>query len=158
MSGTRITAVPGANQIVISRRFAAPRELVYRAYTDPDLLVRWWGTDDHVTRVEDCEPRHGGPWRFVSTDHDGHEHVFRGVFHGTPSPAGFVQTFEYDGIPGRVSLDAYTFLDHGGETTVESVSTFQSCADRDRIATTMDSGVHAAARRLAGLLAALSPE
>ena len=156
MNVTRISAPPGTTQIMISRRFAAPRALVFRAYTEPELLVRWWGQDDHDTRIDWYEPRDGGRWRIVSTDAEGREHGFRGVFHGTPEPAGFVQTFEYDGAPGRVSLDTYTFVDHGTETTVESLSVFQTEADRDRIAGSMEPGVRGSATRLARLLAELT--
>lgn len=158
MSLTRITAPPGSNWIVISRRFAAPRDLVFRAYTDPDLLVRWWSTADHVTRIDRHELRDGGRWRYVSTDRDGQEHGFHGVFHGTPGPEGFVQTFEYEGAPGRVSLDTYTFVEHGAETTVESSSVFQSTEDRDRIARTMEPGVRESAQRLARLLTELASD
>lgn len=70
MNVTRISAPLGSTRIVISRRFAAPRELVFRAYVDPELLVRWWGQDDHVTRIDWHEPRDGGRWRIVSTEAD----------------------------------------------------------------------------------------
>jgi len=156
MSVTHVAAPPGTPQIMITRRFAAPRALVYRAYTEPDLLVRWWGMDEHSTRVDRYELRDGGRWRLVSTDGEGVEHGFHGVFHGDPAPAGFVQTFEYEGVPGRVSLDTYRFTDHGTETTVESLTVFQSTVDRDdMVAEHMEYGARESARRLADLLTEL---
>jgi uncharacterized protein YndB with AHSA1/START domain len=106
--------------------------------------------------VERYEARDGGRWRYVGEDAEGRVHGFHGVFHGTPSPDGIVQTFEYEGAPGRVSLDTYTFEDGGGRTTVRSVSSFPSAEDRDRIvAQGMERGVRDSAERLAELLADL---
>lgn len=150
---TKITAPPGVPQIVITRRFDAPRDLVFRAYTEPDLLARWLGACDGKLTIDRYETRDGGRWRYVSEDAEGHVHGFHGVFHGTPSPDGIVQTFEYEGAPGRVSLDTYTFEEHGGRTTVRSVSSFPSVEDRDRIvAQGMERGVRASAESLAVLL------
>ncbi|MFB9837669.1 SRPBCC family protein [Actinoallomurus acaciae] len=153
MNDTLITAPPGIPQIVITRRFDAPRDLVFRAYTEPELLSRWLGPRDHTMTVERYEARDGGRWRYVGEDAEGHLHGFHGIFHGTPSPDGMVQTFEYEGAPGRVSLDTYTFEDDDGRTTVRSVSSFPSVEDRDRIvAQGMERGVRDSAERLTELL------
>lgn len=153
MNNTRITALPGVPQIVITRRFDAPRDLVFRAYTEPALLTQWLGPCHQKMTIERYDTRDGGRWRYFSEDAEGHVHGFHGIFHGTPSPDGIVQTFEYEGAPGRVSLDTYTFEDSGGQTTVRSVSSFQSVEDRDRIvAQSMERGVRDSAERLAELL------
>ena len=156
MAKTQITAEPGVPQIIITREFDAPRDLVFRAYTDPELLVRWLGPYELTTTYDRYELRHGGEWRYVSRDADGNEHGFHGVFHGTPSPDGTVQTFEYEGTPGHVALETLTLEERDGRTLVRSVSSFQSVEDRDQmVASGMERGVRASDERLDALLAEL---
>ncbi|MCO6008238.1 SRPBCC family protein [Actinoallomurus purpureus] len=156
MAKTQITAEPGIPQVVITREFEAPRDLVFRAYTDPELIVRWLGPRELTTRFDHHEPRDGGRWRYVSTDPAGNEHGFHGVFHGTPSMDGIVQTFEYEGVPGHVALETVTFEEAGGRTLVRSVSSFQSVEDRDgMVASGMESGVRTSDERLEELLVEL---
>jgi uncharacterized protein YndB with AHSA1/START domain len=156
MSKTEITAEPGIPLITITREFGAPRELVFRAHTDPDLLVQWLGPRDLATAVDRYEVRDGGTWRYVQTDADGNAYGFRGVFHGDPSPDAIVQTFEFEGAPGHVCLQSATFAERGGRTLMRTVSSFQSVADRDAmVAAGMERGVHDSGERLAELLARL---
>jgi uncharacterized protein YndB with AHSA1/START domain len=154
MSKTAITAEPGIPQIIITREFDAPRDLVFRAHIDPDLLVQWLGHRDLVTAVDRYEARDGGTWRYRQTDADGNTYGFHGVFHGTPSPDAIVQTFEFEGAPGHVCLETTAFAERGGKTLMRSVSSFQSVEDRDAmIASGMEHGVHDSGERLAELLA-----
>jgi uncharacterized protein YndB with AHSA1/START domain len=158
MGKTQIVAEPGTQQIVIEREFAAPRELVYHAYTDPELLVRWFGPRRYTTTIDRHEIRDGGVWRYVHRDAEGNEYAFRGVFHGTPSPvSGIVRTFEFEGAPGHVSLETLTLEERDGTTHVRTVSVFQSVADRDAmVASGMESGVNDSMDRLEELLAGLT--
>ncbi len=154
MGKTQITAEPGIPQIVITRDFDAPRDLVFRAYTDPELLTQWWGLRDQTMVIDRYDVRDGGTWRFVSVDPKGNEYGFRGVFHGTPSPDVTVQTFEFEGMPGHVSLETLTLEEHDGRTLARTVSIFQSIEDRDgMIASGMERGVHETYERLDELLA-----
>jgi uncharacterized protein YndB with AHSA1/START domain len=154
MGKTQITAEPGIPQIVITRDFDAPRDLVFRAYTDPELLTQWWGLRDQTMVIDRYDVRDGGTWRFVSVDPEGNEYGFRGVFHGTPSPDVTVQTFEFEGMPGHVSLETLTLEEHDGRTLARTVSIFQSIEDRDgMIASGMERGVHETYERLDELLA-----
>ena len=156
MSKTEITAEPGIPTIVITREFDAPRDLVYRAYTEPDLLVQWLGPRDLTTTVDRYDVRDGGTWRYLQTDADGNAFGFHGVFHGDPSPDGIVQTFEFEGAPGHVCLQSCTFPERGGKTLVSTVSVFQSVEDRDAmVAAGMERGVRDSGERLAELLARL---
>jgi uncharacterized protein YndB with AHSA1/START domain len=156
MSKTRITAEPGVPLITIEREFDAPRDLVFRAYTDPELIVRWLGPRELTTRFEEYDVRDGGRWRYVSTDPDGNEYGFHGVFHGTPSPDATVQTFEFEGVPGHVALETLTMTEHDGRTLVRTVSSFQSVEDRDgMVESGMEHGVHDSDARLAELLATM---
>lgn len=127
---------------------------MFRAYTDPDLLVQWLGPRDLTMTIDHYDVRDGGTYRYVHTDAEGNAHGFHGVFHGTPSPEGIVQTFEYEGTPGKVSLDTWTLQDHEGGTLVTSVSSFQSVEDRDAmVASGMERGVRDSYERLGELLA-----
>jgi uncharacterized protein YndB with AHSA1/START domain len=156
MAKTQITATPGVPTIVIAREFAAPRDLVFRAHTDPDLLAQWLGPRELTTRIEVYEPRDGGKYRYVNVDADGNEYAFRGVFHGTPSPDLTVQTFEFEGMPGHVALETVTMEERDGRTLVRTVSSFQSVEDRDGIiASGMEHGVHDSDARMEELLARL---
>ncbi|HEX3589176.1 MAG TPA: SRPBCC family protein [Pseudonocardiaceae bacterium] len=156
MSKTRITAEPGIPQIIITREFDAPRDLVFRAHIDPELLVRWLGPRELTLTVEHWDAHDGGTWRYVNTDAEGATYGFRGVFHGDPTPRAIVQTFEYEGTPGQVALQTTTFAEHDGRTLVRTVSVFQSVEDRDAmIASGMEHGVHDSGDRLEELLATL---
>ena len=156
MSKTQITADPGTPQLIVSREFDAPRDLVFRAYTDPELLVQWLGPRDLALIVDRYDARDGGAWRYVHKDANGNEYGFHGVFHGTPSPEAIVQTFEFEGVPGHVKLDTTTLQVRDGKTLVRTVSSFQSVEDRDgMVASGMERGVHDSNERLDELLAGL---
>lgn len=151
---TEIVAEPGTQQITLTREFNAPRELVYRAYTDPDLLVQWLGPKRLTMTVERHELRDGGRWRYIHRDTDGSA-AFHGVFHGEPSlDGGVVRTFEYEGYPGHVSMETLTLEERDGTTLARTVSVFQSVEDRDgMIASGMESGVNDSMEKLDALLA-----
>jgi uncharacterized protein YndB with AHSA1/START domain len=141
---------------VITREFQAGRDLLFRAYTDPELLVQWLGPRELTMTIDHFEPRDGGTYRYIHTDAEGNEYAFHGVFHGTPSLEGIVQTFEYEGVPGKVSLESLTFEEHEGGTLITTVSSFQSVEDRDAmVASGMERGVHDSHERLEELLASL---
>ena len=159
MSKTQITAEPGIPQIIITREFDAPRDLVFRAYTDPELLVQWLGPRDLTMTIDHYDVRDGGTWRYVSTDAQGNDYGFHGVFHGNPSPDRAVQTFEFEGAPGHVSLDTLTLHERDGKTLARTVSSFQSVQDRDAmVASGMEHGVHDSHERLAELLPRLQAD
>ena len=156
MSKTEITAEPGIPVITISREFDAPRGLVFRAHSDPDLLVQWLGPRDLATAIDRYEVRDGGTWRYVQTDAAGNAYGFHGVFHGDPSPDAIVQTFEFEGAPGHVCLQTAAFAERDGKTLMRTVSSFQSVEDRDAmVASGMERGVHDSGERLAELLVRL---
>ena len=157
MARTQITAEPGVPYIEITREFAAPRELLFRAHVEPDLLVQWLGPRRLTTHIDRFEARDGGTWRFIHRDADGTEYGFHGVHHGTPSPDGIVRTFEFEGTPGRVSLEWVTFEERGGRTLLRACSVFQSVEDRDEmIRSGMEQGVHDSMERLDELMARLT--
>ena len=149
MAKTQIHAEPGKHEIIITRTFDAPRELVFRAYTDPDIRPQWWGPRYLTTTVEKMDVRPGGLWRIVQRAPDGGVHAFHGVYHGVDSPGRLVQTFEYEGAPGHVALETATFAEHDGKTTVTGSTVFQSVADRDgMLQSGMEVGVNEGMERL----------
>ena len=158
MTTTTITAEPGVPYIEISCEFDAPRDLLFRAHTDPELLAQWLGPEQYTMVIDHYEVRDGGTWRYVHRGDDGNEFGFHGVFHGTPTPDNMVQTFEYEGAPGHVSLDSLTLEEHDGRTIVRIHSVFQTVQDRDAMVEGgMATGVEAGYRRLDELLARLVP-
>ena len=142
---TTITAEPGKQELFITREFDAPRELVFKAHTDPDIYVRWMGPRDLSTTLETFEPVSGGRWRFIQKDKDGNEFGFHGVNHDVTAPERLIGTFEFEGLPesGHVILETTTFEAlTGGRTRVTTQSVYQSVQDRDgMIASGMEHGV-----------------
>jgi uncharacterized protein YndB with AHSA1/START domain len=158
MTTTQITAEPGVPWVDLARDFDAPRDLIFRAHTEPELLVQWLGPRQYTMIIDEYNVRHGGTWRYVHRDEAGNEYGFHGVFHGTPSPEGMVQTFEFEGAPGHVSLDALTLEELGGRTRVRIHSVYQSVEARDAmIQGGMAEGIDSGYQRLDELLARLVP-
>ena len=142
---TTIMAEPGKQELFITREFDAPRELVFKAHTDPDIYVRWLGPRDLNTTLETFEPVSGGRWRFIQKDQDGNEFGFHGVNHDVTAPERIIGTFEFEGLPesGHVILETTKFEAlSGGRTRVTTQSVYQSVQDRDgMVAAGMESGV-----------------
>jgi uncharacterized protein YndB with AHSA1/START domain len=158
MSATQIDAPEGLPFIDITREFDAPRELVYRAYTDPDLLVQWLGPRKYKMTVENWDVRDGGKWRFIHSDDQGNAWGFHGVFHGEQTPDGMLQTWEFEGAPGHVSLEKLVLEERDGKTIVRNHAVYQSIEARDAmIQSGMEEGVNDGFDRLDDLLARLAP-
>ena len=153
MSDVEITVVPGQPLVLITRGFDAPLGLVVRAHLEPDLLTQWLGPRGVETIIERLEARDGGRWRYVHRDADG-DLTFHGVFHGTPSADGIVQTFQYAGaLP---SLQALTFEERGGRTIVRTTAAYLSVEERDAMVEAgMAQGVNEGYERLDELLGRL---
>jgi uncharacterized protein YndB with AHSA1/START domain len=131
MSKINLIAEPDKHEIRMSRDFDAPRELVFKAMTDPALVAKWWGQSTSTTIVDKLEARPGGIWRYVQREPDGSEYAFHGVYHSVNSPESLIYTFEFEGMPGHVLLETITLEDHNGKTRVIDSSVFQSVEDRD---------------------------
>jgi uncharacterized protein YndB with AHSA1/START domain len=143
MGDTEFVIEPGRQDIVITRVFDAPRDLVFKAVTDPTLIPNWWGPAKYEVIVDRAEVRPGGRWRFISRDTDGTEYAFKGVYHDLVAPERVVQTFEFEGAPGHVSLETLTLEEVDGKTKYVGVSVFQSVEDRDAM---VQSGMEEGAR------------
>lgn len=154
MSKTAVTAPAARHDIVLTREFDAPRDLVFRVYTDPRAIPNWWGPRRLTTTVDRMDVRPGGAWRFVQRDADGSEYAFHGVYHDVVPPERVVTTFEFEGMPGHVAMETTTLEDlGGGRTRLTTTSVFQTVEDRDgMVASGMEEGATESMDRLAELL------
>jgi uncharacterized protein YndB with AHSA1/START domain len=157
MKKTTIIAEPGKQELFIIREFDAPRELVFKAFTDPKLLVKWMGPKDLTMKIDKMDTKSGGSYRYIHSDSKGNEFAFRGVIHEIEKNERVIQTFEFEGLPekGHVTLDTARFEAlPGNRTKVIGQSVFQSVADRDgMIKSGMERGVLDSHERLDALLA-----
>lgn len=157
---TTIIAEAGKQELFITREFDAPRELVFRAYTEEDLIVQWMGPRMLSTVYERFEPVTGGAYRYTATDPQGNSYSFNGVNHEVLAPERIIQTFEFEGLPerGHVVLDVSKFEAlPNNRTRVTTQSVFLSVEDRDgMIASGMEYGVNEGYERLSELLETLS--
>jgi uncharacterized protein YndB with AHSA1/START domain len=153
---TKITAEPGKQELFITREFEAPRELVFKAFNDPELIVQWLGPRDLTMEIERFDSRTGGSYRFIHCNATGARYSFNGVIHEVTEPERIIRTFEFEGLPerGHVSLETATFEAlPGGRTKTTIHSVFKSVQDRDgMIKSGMERGVTDGNARLDELL------
>ena len=153
---TKIIAEPGKQDIVIIREFDAPREIVFKAFTDPKLYVQWLGPRELTLTLETFEPKSGGSWRYIQKDPEGNEFAFHGVNHEVLAPKRIIGTFEFEGLPegGHVILETSRFETLPGDRTkLTSQSVFQSVEDREgMLQSGMEEGVNDSYDRLDELL------
>jgi uncharacterized protein YndB with AHSA1/START domain len=155
MNTLHLTVPAGAQTITWTRDIDASPDVVFDTMMDPEAIPRWWGPSYLTTTVVTHEPRTGGSWRYDQTDPEGNSYGFRGVFHEIVPAQRAVQTFEFDGMPGHVTLDVLTFEDLGGRTRLHGQSTFQSVEDRDGMVTSgMEGGMAEGYDRLEALVLA----
>ena len=154
---TTVTAEPCKQELYIIREFDAPRELLFKAHTDPKLYEQWVGPKDLKMTVEKMDAFAGGSYKFLH-ERDGHVYAFHGVYHEVLAPERIIGTFEFDGLPetGHVIMGTTKFEDLGsGRSRLVHQSVFQSVADRDgMIQSGMERGVKDGYEKLDGLLAA----
>jgi uncharacterized protein YndB with AHSA1/START domain len=152
MTKTEFVIEPDRQDIVITRTFDAPRDVVFEALTDPTVVAKWWGGPGEVT-VDQYEARHGGRWRLVSRDDDGNDWAFRGIYHDVTPSERVIYTFEFEGMPGHVALETVTLEEVDGKTKYVSTSVYQSIEDRDgMVQSGMETGAQAALDALAAIV------
>ena len=121
---------PRDREIHIERIFNAPRERVWQAMTDPELVAEWWGRGNKLV-IEKLEVKRGGHWRFVEHSDEG-VHGFEGRFREVTPPERIVQSFEWDGMPAYVIINTTTLEDLGdGRTKLVTTSQFYTNEERD---------------------------
>ena len=151
---TEITADPDVPLIRIVREFDAPKEKVFRAHTDPELVQQWLGPRRLEMKIDYFDCRTGGSYRYIHIDDEG-EYAFHGSFHEVRPSELIVQTFTFEGMPDGVALEKLALEDIGnGRTRLTGTSLCDSFADRDAmLASGMDTGVREGYERLDELLA-----
>jgi uncharacterized protein YndB with AHSA1/START domain len=149
-----VVTLPGEREVRIERVFNAPRERVFALMTDPELIPQWWGPRSTSATVDHMDVRTGGRWRFAVVDSDGRETGFQGAYREVTPPERIVQTFEWEGMPGHVSVETATFEDLGDRTRMVTVSVFHTPEERDGLVDSgMESGMQETYERLDELLA-----
>jgi len=153
---TSKVTTPTDREIHIERIFDAPRDRVWRAFTEPELLAQWWGRGNKLV-IERFELKAGGHWRFVEHGPDG-VHGFEGRFREVTPKERMVWTFEWDGMPGYPSVDTVLFEDLGdGRTKVISKALFFTTEERDgMVQSGMEQGLNQSYAALDALLARMA--
>ena len=150
---TEYVIEPGKHDLTSTIVFDAPRELVFKAYTDPKLFAQWWGPRRYENEIIKFDSRQGGEWHVIQRGADGAEYAFRGVNHDVVAPERICNTFEFLGVPGHVALQTATFEALGNKTKVLAHVVFESVMDRDAmVASGMRDGADESMERLAELL------
>jgi uncharacterized protein YndB with AHSA1/START domain len=140
-SGTAKVTLPADNQILITREFNAPRRLVWKAYTTPDLVKRWWSGQKGTVTSADIDLRVGGTWRYVMVADGGFEVAFRGEFREIVPDERLVNTEIFEGIPDaddHAGLVTVTLTEKDGRTFMDMLCEYRDKADRDAV---IDSGM-----------------
>ena len=148
--GNQLTVTtPSDREIVMTRIFDAPRDLVFQAHTSCEHMSRWWGPRRYQISSCQIDFRPGGAWRIVHRGQDGQEFGFHGEYREIVRPERITWTFEFEGMPGHVSVDTVTFEERDGVTTLTGTSVYDSVQDRDgMLQSGMQSGMEEAFDRL----------
>ena len=125
--------LPSDTQLLITREFDAPRHLVYRAWTTPELIRRWWSGRRGTMTVVEIDLRVGGTWRYVMEAQGGFEVAFHGEFREIVENERIVMTEIYEAEPGEGSLDTITFTDVEGRTRLEMLMELPTQEARDMV-------------------------
>ena len=141
-SGTATVTLPADEQILITREFDAPKHLVYRAWTEPELVKQWWHANRGEVTVAEIDLRVGGTWRYVAITDDGFEVGFHGEFREIVPYERIVSTEVYEGMPDAGSVNTLTLTEVDGRTRLEILVQHESKEHRDaQIASGMEAGM-----------------
>jgi uncharacterized protein YndB with AHSA1/START domain len=154
MTKSTFTINREAKTVVMERVFDAPRELVWKAFTDPQSIPQWWGPKNLSTTVEKMEVKPGGAWRYIHHDPEGKEYAFNGVYKEIDPPKLISRTFNFEGLPGdHELLETVTFEEVDGKTKLTSTALYANLEDLDGMVNSgMEAGATASWERLAELV------
>ena len=130
-SNSAVVTLPSDTQILITREFDAPRHLVYRAYTTPELIRRWWAGDRGQVTSAEVDLRPGGSWRYVMVANAGFEVAFHGEYQEIIDGERIVATEVFEGAPDAAAVSTTTFAEHDGGTTLSILVQHISQENRD---------------------------
>jgi uncharacterized protein YndB with AHSA1/START domain len=138
--GTAVVTLPTHTQILIMREFDAPKHLVYKAWTTPELIKRWWGGDRGEVTIAEVDLRVGGTWRYVMTANGGFEVAFHGEYREIVPTERIVSTEISEGMLEGEAVNTNTFTERAGRTTVTILAEHSSQEVRDAV---INSGMEA---------------
>lgn len=151
-SSRAMVTLPTDEGILIRREFDAPRHLLYRAWTEPGLIERWWAGERGEVRSAEIDLRVGGTWRCVMVLEDGSEAAFRGEYREVVPNERIVSTEVYEGAPGAEALNTVTFEEREGRTILTLLVEHASREARDgHLASGMEAGMQEALDLLEGV-------
>jgi uncharacterized protein YndB with AHSA1/START domain len=155
--GNELTVTtPSDKEIVMTREFDAPRELVFEAHSSCEHISQWWGPRKYEVAKCELDFRPGGKWRIVHRDPDGQEFAFRGEYREIVRPERIVWTFEFEGMPGA-TVESFTLEERDGKTLFTSTSVFDTVEQRDgMLESGMESGAAESMDRLDEYLVVLA--
>jgi len=158
---TLTVTLPSDREVVLEREFDAPRNLVFEAFSKPEHVGRWWGQAGSTMSTCEMDFRPGGAWRFVEHAADGNEYGFHGEYREIVRPDRIVWTFEWEGLPGHISVDTLVFQEieqaERRRTRITSTTVFASVEDRDgMVQSGMAQGASESYERLAKYLQTLA--
>ncbi|HVC39027.1 MAG TPA: SRPBCC family protein [Candidatus Dormibacteraeota bacterium] len=155
-SGTAAVTLPSASQILIRREFASPKHLVYRAWTTPELIKRWWSGDRGEVLSAEVDLRVGGRWRYVMVARGGFEVAFHGVYREIVSNERIVSTEVYEARPSAEGVSTVTFAAQDGRTTLNILMQLESQTERDLVISSgMEGGMQESLDHLEEVVASL---
>jgi uncharacterized protein YndB with AHSA1/START domain len=164
--GSAIVTLPSDREILITRQFDVPAALVFKAYTTPELVQRWWGFETSEWLVCEIDLREGGTWRYVTREQEGYEVAFHGEFSEIEAPHRLVSTEVFEGLaemmPGidpeeAAAIDTVVFEERDGVTTMTMTVLHKSQEHRDgHIASGMEGGMQVSMDRLEDVAATLA--
>ena len=151
--GTAVFTLPSDNEILVTREFDAPADLVFDAWTTPDLVKRWWAGDRGEVTEARIDLQIGGRWRWVMTANGGFEVAFRGEYREIDRPRRIVRTEVFEMFPDAEALSTITFDESNGVTTLRILGWYPSQDIRDAaIASGMEGGLQTSLDELEGLV------
>jgi uncharacterized protein YndB with AHSA1/START domain len=154
--GSAVVTLPSDTEILITRQFDAPAALVYRAYTTPELVKRWWGFESSVWKVCEIDLRVGGSWRYVIQERD-FEVGFHGEFRELSPPYRLVSTEVFEGMPDAAALSIIDFEEVDGVTTMRTLVQHAEQAHRDaHIESGMEGGMQVSMDRMEDVIGTLT--
>jgi uncharacterized protein YndB with AHSA1/START domain len=147
-------SLPSDTEILMTRKFDAPREVVWDTITDPDLIPKWWGFRADATEVKKMDVRPGGKWQYITRTSGGEVVDFHGTYREVVAPEKLVYTFLFGDMPEGDGFVEITLVEKDGVTELSDRGVFSSKEERDAvIASGMESGARETYERLAELVA-----
>lgn len=129
--GTAVVTLPTNTQVMITREFDVPKHLIYKAWTTPTLIRRWWSANRGEVTIADVDLRVGGTWRWVMKTSQGFDVAFHGVYREIVPDERLVFTEVFEGMPGAEAVTTLRFTEHDGRTTLTMLVQHTCQEDRD---------------------------